>query len=136
MGYLIFELKLRRKREPENRQARAQAKLMGIAISHALQPQDNLRRPKSLTTCLEVKPARGNASNVSQPATGPKSATKNTRVHAQSANKQVTGGGTVPSSKGEELLPRCPCWMTKVTQGFWQLPLTKCLTPSKSLCGP
>ena len=119
----------------EKRQARAEAKLMHIAVSHAWQPRDNLRGPKSLTTCLEVKPARGNPSNVSQPATGPRSATKNPHVHAQSANKQATGGGTIPSSKGE-LLPRRLCWMMKLAWGFRQLPRMKCLTPSKSLPGP
>ena len=56
----------------ESGQARAHAKRMVIAVSHALQPQDNPREPKKLHHLLEVKPTRGNASNVSQPATGPK----------------------------------------------------------------
>ena len=50
----------------ENRQARAQA--MTTAVRNALQPQDNPSGPRKLNHHLEVKPARGNASNISQPA--------------------------------------------------------------------
>ena len=88
----------------------------------------------SLTIHLEVKPARGNASNVSQLATGPKSAKKNPLVHAQSANEQVIGSGTVPSPKGEGelLLLRWPCCMTEAALGFCWLPAMRCLSPSRS----
>ena len=50
----------------ENRRARAQA--MTTAVSNALQPQDNPSGPRKLNHHLEVKPERGNASTVSQPA--------------------------------------------------------------------
>ena len=42
----------------------------------------------------------GNASNVSQQATGPQSAKNHPLDHAQPANKQVTGNGTTPVLKG------------------------------------
>ena len=54
----------------------------------------------SLTIHLEVKLARGNASNASQLATGPTDNRKSPLVHAQSANEQVIGSGTFPIPKG------------------------------------
>ena len=47
MGYLIIEIKLRRKRRP-GKQNRAQATLTATAMSQALQPQDNPGRPREL----------------------------------------------------------------------------------------
>ena len=121
--------------QPENRQARAPAKLMGLAVSHALQPQDKLRGPKKCNHSPRGKTSKGECFKCKSTSHWAQKCAKNTRVHAQSANKQVTGGGTVPSSK-EELFPRWLCWVTKEARGFWQLALMKCLTPSKSLCGP
>ena len=104
----------------ENRQARAQAKLMAVAISQAWQPQDNPRSQGSITIDLEIKPARENASEASQPATGPPSA-ESPLVHGQSANQQINEDGTIPSPKGGGGLPllRWPCWMMEAAQGFW-----------------
>ena len=66
---------------------------------------------EGLTIYLQVKLARGNALNASQLVTGPMNARESPLVHAQSANEQVTGSGTVPSPKGEgePLLLRWPC---------------------------
>ena len=77
---------------------------------------------------------RGNATNVSQLATGPKIARKSSPGHAQPANKQVIGRGAAfsPEGKGGLLLSRWPCWMTETAQGFWQLPTMRCLSPWRS----
>lgn len=78
---------------------------MTTAVSNALQPQDNPSGTRKLNHHLEVKPARGNASNISQPVTGPENVKKNPLVHVQSANKQVTGSGTALSPEGEGTAP-------------------------------
>ena len=78
---------------------------MAIAVSHVLQPQDDPRGPRKFNHPPGGKTARGNASHVSQPATGPKSAKRNPLVHAQSANKKVIESGIVLSPEEEGGLP-------------------------------
>ena len=72
--------------------------------------------------------------NVSQLATGPKSAKKSPLAHAQSANKLLIGSGNAlhPEGEGGLPIPRWPCWMTGVAMGFWWLPPMRCLSPSRS----
>lgn len=80
----------------------------------------------SLTILLEVKPARGNALNVSQLATGPKSGKKEI-PGPYPVCKQVIRSEPVQSQRGWGLpILRWLCWMTEVVQGFWQLPTTRC----------
>ena len=52
---------------------------------------------------LEVRPAKGNATNASQLATGPQITRKSPPGHVLPANKQVSGRGTALSPEGEEV---------------------------------
>ena len=67
--------------------------------------RDNLRRQESPAIRLEVRPMRGNATNASQLATGPKIARKSSPGHAQPANKQVIGRGVAFSPEGKGRAP-------------------------------
>lgn len=60
---------------------------------------------KSSTIHLEIRPTKGNATNASQLATGPKIARKSSPGHAQPANKQVIGRGAALSPEGEAGAP-------------------------------
>ena len=107
MGYLITEIKLRRKTETGVQAGRPQLRL---SWGHSCQPcLATSGQPKgsrgSLAICLEVKPARGNASNVSQPVTEPENVKKNPLVHVLSADKSVIGSGTALSPEGEGTAP-------------------------------
>lgn len=75
----------------------------------------------SLTIPPGGKTSKGNALNVSQLATGPKSGKRKSLVHAQSADRSLEVSLFRPEGEGVSPILRWLCWMTEVVQGFWQL---------------
>ena len=104
---------------------------MAIAISYALQPQDNPRGPRKFN-----HPPRGKTSK------GECFKCQSTGHWAQKWQKEIPGpcpvcrqvirSEPVQTRRGRGLpILRWLCWMTEVVQGFWQLPSTRCLISIK-----
>ena len=108
----------------ENRQARAQAKLIAIAISHALQPQDNPRGPRKFNHPPGGKTSKGEYFKCKSTDHWAQKCQQEPPAPCPVCKQTGHGSGTVLTSKGEGglLFLRWPCWMTEVAQGFWRLP--------------
>ena len=108
------------------RQAKAQAKLIAVAVSHALQPQGNPKGARRFNHQSGGE-TKGECFKCKSPGRWAHEYQEKLPGLAQSANRPVTGDGTALGPQGEWglLLLRWPCWMTEAAQGFSRLPLPR-----------
>ena len=92
---------------------------MTMAVSYALQPQDNPKGPRKFNHPPGGESSRGERFKYKSASHWAKSAKKKPLVHAQSAYGHWRWDYP-QSQRGRGLpLPRQLCWMTKAAWGFW-----------------
>ena len=119
----------------EKRQARAHAKLIAVAVSHALRPQDNPRGPRRSNSPSGGKTNKGECYMCESTGHWARDCQKEAprAMPSLQTNRSLEEGlPSVPKGNRGLLLPRWPCWMTEVAWGFWRLPPTRCLSPLRS----